>query len=89
MDSLSPGIKVNNLNICHSICLFSLWFLFFRFVLFCFCLAYKILHFNIIKTNEQEGMFEGADEPQRYMRSIICCAIAAEKERAGLERQAW
>lgn len=86
MDSLCPGIKVNNLNMCHSIYLFSLWFLFcFGLV---FCLAYKILHVNIVKTNEREGMFEGADEQQGYMRSIICCTIAAEKEWAGLERQA-
>lgn len=64
------------------------FFLVVSVFLFCFCLDYKILHFNIIKTNEQESMFEGVDEHQGHMRSIICYAIAAEKEWMGLERQA-
>lgn len=66
------GIKVNSLNIRYSICLFSLWFLFCSDLVF--CLAYTILHVSIINTSEQEGMFEGADEQQGHMRSIICCA---------------
>lgn len=79
LDSLCPGIKVNNLNIRYSICLFSLWFLFCSGLVF--CLAYKILHINIINTNEQKGMFEGADEQQGYMRSIICCAKLLKRSR--------
>lgn len=79
LDSLCPGIKVNNLNIRYSICHFSLWFLFCSGLFF--CLAYKILHVNIINTNEQKGMFEGADEQQGYMRSIICCAKLLKRSR--------